>query len=82
VLAGATFNTTVTPGTALFSGGAEKASVDRGTVFGAVSFAWALGYALGAPIAGMLAGAFGDWVSYLCAGAVCLFTFSSVRRNL
>lgn len=82
VLAGATFNTTVTPGTALFSGGAEKAGVDRGTVFGAVSFAWAGGYALGAPIAGTLAGVFGDWVSYLCAGAVCLLTFVSVRRTL
>ena len=82
VIAGATFNITVTPGTALFSSGAEKSGVDRGTVFGAVSFAWAGGYALGSPIAGALAGAFGDWVSYLCAGAVCLLTFASVRRTL
>ncbi len=80
VLAGATFNTTVTPGTALFSGGAEKAGVDRGTVFGAVSFAWAGGYAIGAPIAGVLGGAFGDWASYLCAGAACLVTLSLIRR--
>ena len=82
VLAGATFNTTVTPGTALFSGGAEKAGVDRGTVFGAVSFAWAGGYAFGAPIAGSLAGAFGDWTAYLCVGAVCLLTLYSTRRSL
>jgi predicted MFS family arabinose efflux permease len=82
VLAGASFNATVTPGTALFSGGAEKAGADRGTIFGAVNFAWSLGYALGAPIAGAIAGTFGDRAAYLCAATVCLFALSSIRRTL
>ncbi len=80
VLAGATFNVTVTPGTALFSGGAEKAGAGLGVVYGAVNFAWATGYALGAPLAGTLAGAFGDATSYLALGAACVLTLFSIRR--
>jgi predicted MFS family arabinose efflux permease len=82
VLAGAASNATVTPGTALFSGGAEKAGADRGTTFGAVNLAWSAGYAIGAPFAGALAGASGDRASYLCAGAVCLLTLLLIRRSL
>ena len=80
VLAGASFNATVTPGTALFSGRAEKAGADPGVVYGAVNFAWASGYALGAPLAGALAGAFGDATSYLAMGAVCVLTLLPIRR--
>jgi predicted MFS family arabinose efflux permease len=81
VLAGATFNATVTPGTALFSSGAEKAGADQGPIYGAVNFAWASGYAVGAPLAGALAGAAGDWAAYLAAAAVCLLTLIVTRRN-
>ena len=81
VLAGAAFNAPVTPGTALFSEGAEKAGADQGPIFGAVNFAWSVGYALGAPLAGALAGAFGDAAAYLSMGAVCIFTLLLIRRT-
>jgi predicted MFS family arabinose efflux permease len=82
VLGGVSFNATVTPGTSLFSGGAEKAGADRGTIFGAVNFAWSVGYAIGAPLAGVVAGAAGDRAAYLGAGAVCLATLLLTRRTL
>jgi MFS family permease len=82
VLGGATFNATVTPGTSLFSGAAEKAGADRGTVFGAVNFAWSVGYALGAPLAGAIAEVLDDRASYLFAGIVCLLTLLLIRRTL
>ena len=82
VLVGATSNATVTPGTSLFSSGAEKASTDQGTIFGAVNFVWSCGYALGAPLAGVAAGAVGDWASHLSAGAMCLGTLLLTQRAL
>lgn len=70
----------MTPGTALFSGRAENAGADLGVVYGAVNFAWASGYALGAPVAGALAGAFGDATFCLVMGAVCVLTLLAIRR--
>lgn len=81
VLAAACFNATVTPGAALFSGRASLAGVGPGVAFGAVNFAWSVGYALGASLAGALAEAFGDRAAYLALGAVCVLALLVTRRT-
>ena len=50
VLAAGAFNATLVPGTALFSRGTEKAGMDRAVAFAITNFAWASGYAVGAPV--------------------------------
>lgn len=72
------FNASVTPGTALFSRGAEGAGVDQAVVFGATNLTWASGSALGPPMAGLLAGLGGDALSYLFLAAVCSVTLAVV----
>ncbi len=80
VLAGGAFNATLVPGTALFSRGTEKAGVDQAVAFGATNFAWAAGYAVGAPLGGALADLRGDALSYLFLAAVCLLMLLLLRR--
>jgi len=80
VLAGGAFNATLVPGTALFSRGTEKAGVDQAVAFGATNFAWAAGYAVGAPLGGALADFRGDALSYLFLAAVCLLMLLLLRR--
>ena len=80
VLAGGAFNATLVPGTALFSRGTEKAGVDQAVAFGATNFAWAFGYAVGAPLGGALADLRGDALSYLFLAAVCVLMLLSLRR--
>jgi len=72
------FNVSVTPGTALFSRGAEGAGVDQAVVFGATNLTWASGSALGPPLAGLLASLGGDALSYLFLAAVCSVTLAAV----
>lgn len=80
VLAGGAFNAPLVPGTALFSRGTEKAGVDQATAFAINNFAWASGYAVGAPLGGLLADLGGDALSYLFLMGVCLATLALVRR--
>jgi MFS family permease len=80
VLAGAAFNAPLVPGTALFSRGTEKAGLDQAEAFAVNNFAWASGYAIGAPLGGILADLSGDALSYLFLMGVCLFTLVLVRR--
>ena len=81
LLASGAFNATLVPGTALFSRGTEKAGVDQALAFGVTNFAWASGYAVGAPLGGTLADLGGDVVSYLFLTVVCLFTLVLVRKT-
>ena len=74
VLAAGAFNATLVPGTALFSRGTEKAGIDRAVAFAITNFAWASGYAVGAPVGGFLADLRGDALSYLSLTVVCLLT--------
>ncbi len=74
VLASGAFNATLVPGTALFSRGAEKAGIEGAVAFGLINFAWASGYAVGAPLGGALADLRGDALSYLSLTAICLLT--------
>lgn len=81
VLAAIFFNGSVTPGTALFSRGAEKAGVDQAIVFGATNFAWASGSALGSPLAGAFADLGGDSLAYFALAIVCAATLMMVIRR-
>jgi MFS family permease len=82
VLAAGAFNATLVPGTALFSRGTEKAGMDRAVAFAITNFAWASGYAVGAPVGGFLADLRGDALSYLALTMVCLSTIVLVRRTV
>jgi MFS family permease len=81
VLSAGAFNATLVPGTALFSRGTEKAGMDQAVAFAATNFAWASGYALGAPLGGFLADLGGDALSYLSLAVVCLPTLLLLRRS-
>jgi MFS family permease len=81
VLAAGAFNATLVPGTALFSRGTEKAGMDRAVAFAITNFAWASGYAVGAPVGGFLADLRGDALSYLSLTVVCLLTIIVVYRT-
>ena len=80
VLAGGAFNATLVPGTALFSRGTEKAGMDQAVAFAVTNFAWASGYAIGAPLGGTLADLRGDALSYLSLTVVCLLMLLLLRR--
>ena len=81
VLAAGAFNATLVPGTALFSRDTEKAGMDAAVAFAITNFAWASGYAVGAPVGGFLADLRGDGLSYLSLSVVCLLTIVVVRRT-
>ena len=81
VLAAGAFNATLVPGTALFSRGTEKAGMERAVAFAITNFAWASGYAVGAPMGGFLADLRGDALSYLTLSGVCLLTIVLLRRT-
>ena len=80
VLASGAFNATLVPGTALFSRGTEKAGMEEAVAFGATNFAWASGYAVGAPLGGALADLRGDALSYLFLTVICLLTLLLLRK--
>jgi len=80
VLAGGAFNAPLVPGTALFSRGTEKAGLDQAVAFAITNFAWASGYAVGAPLGGALADLGGDAVSYFVLTGVCSVTLALVGR--
>lgn len=82
LLASGAFNATLVPGTALFSRGTEKAGMERALAFGVTNFAWASGYAVGAPLGGTLADLGGDTLSYLFLTIVCLLTLVLLRKTL
>ena len=82
ILASGAFNATLVPGTALFSRGTEKAGMDQAVAFGVTNFAWASGYAVGAPLGGALADLRGDAASYLFLTAVCLLTLLLLRKTV
>jgi MFS family permease len=81
VLAAGAFNATLVPGTALFSRGTEKAGMAGAVAFAITNFAWASGYAVGAPLGGFLADFQGDALSYLSLTVVCLLTILLLRRT-
>jgi MFS family permease len=81
VLASGAFNATLVPGTALFSRGTEKVGIEGAVAFGVTNFAWASGYAVGAPLGGALADLSGDALSYLALTAVCLLTLLLLRKT-
>ena len=81
VLAAGAFNATLVPGTALFSRGTEKAGIDQALAFGLTNVAWASGYAVGAPLAGVLADLGGDTLSYLSLVGVCGATLVLLGRG-
>ena len=82
LLASGAFNATLVPGTALFSRGTEKAGMDQALAFGVTNFAWASGYAVGAPLGGTLADLGGDALSYLSLTVVCLLTLVLLRKTV
>ena len=82
VLAGGAFNAPLVPGTTLFSRGTQRAGVEGAVAFGMTNFAWASGYAVGAPLGGFLADLRGDALSYLFLAAVCLATLVVLRRSV
>jgi len=80
VLATGAFNATLVPGTALFSRGTERAGLDQAIAFAVTNFAWASGYAVGAPLGGALADVGGDALSYLVLTVFCVLTLLLLRR--
>lgn len=81
VAAAFVFNATLVPGTALLSRGTEKAGMEPAIAFGVTNFAWASGYAIGAPLGGFLADLRGDALAYLVFVPVCLLTLLLLRRT-
>ena len=81
-LAAGAFNAPLVPGTALFSRGTQKAGMEGALAFGVTNFAWATGYAIGAPLGGSLADLGGDALSYLVLTVVCLLTLLLLRRTV
>jgi predicted MFS family arabinose efflux permease len=55
--------------------------MDRAVAFAITNFAWASGYAVGAPLGGFLADLRGDDLSYLSLTVVCLLTIVTLRRT-
>ena len=82
LLASGAFNAPLVPGTALFSRGTQKAGMEGALAFGVTNFAWATGYAIGAPLGGSLADLGGDALSYFVLTAVCLLTLLLLRRTV
>ena len=80
VLAGVAFNAPLVPGSTLFSRASEKAGMDQAVAFAITNFAWASGYAVGAPLGGVLADLGGDALSYLFLMGVCAVTLLLLRR--
>ena len=78
VFAAGAFNATLVPGTALFSRGTERAGMAAAVAFGVTNFAWASGYAVGAPLGGVLADLRGDALSYLTLAVVCALTLLAI----
>ena len=75
VLAGMSYGALFTPSFSLVAEGAEGAGLAQGMAFGLMNAAWATGAMLGPALAGLLAGATGDFVPFLlaaigCAGAL------------
>ncbi|MGI9049910.1 MAG: MFS transporter, partial [Rubrobacteraceae bacterium] len=81
ILAAGAFNATLVPGSTLFSRGTEKAGVEQAIAFGLTNVAWASGYAIGAPLAGLLAEFGGDSLSYLFLVGVSVITLISLGRR-
>jgi len=54
--------------------------MDQALAFGVTNFAWASGYAVGAPVGGALADFGGDALSYLSLTSLCLLTLFVLRR--
>ena len=81
VLAAVAFNAPLVPGTALFSRASEKAGMDQAVAFAVTNFAWASGYAVGAPLGGALADLGGDALSYLFLTGVCVVSLLLLRRE-
>jgi MFS family permease len=80
LLAGLTFGATLVPGMALLTHSAEAAGLDAAMAFGLTNLAWALGYAIGAPVGGALAQAAGDAAAYVTLAGVCLAVLSLLGR--
>jgi predicted MFS family arabinose efflux permease len=55
--------------------------MERAVAFAITNFAWASGYAVGAPLGGFLADLRGDALSYLTLTGVCLLTIVLLRRT-
>jgi MFS family permease len=77
--AGIAYGAFFTPGMALISDGAERASVALGLVFGLMNAGWAIGAIVGPAAGGALAGAAGDSVPYLILAAMCAGTYAVLR---
>lgn len=74
------FGALFTPAFALIADGAEGAGLAQGMAFGLMNAAWAIGAVLGPSMAGAIAGATGDWIPFLIAGAACAGTFAFLSR--
>ncbi|MFN0155719.1 MAG: MFS transporter [Gaiella sp.] len=70
-----------TPGMALIADRADDLGLAQGTSFGITNTAWALGAMLGPWVGGALGHAAGDWLPYLCCGALCAATLTVMRRR-
>ena len=80
VCAGFAFGSFWTPALSLVTDAAEGYGLNYGYAFALVNIAWAPGQAGGAAIGGGLASLTTDAVPYLCLTALCLLTFSALRR--
>ncbi len=81
VLTSIAFSTLFTPGIALVSDRAEHNGLTQGLAFGVMNGAWATGQVAGAPLAGALAGATGNWAAYLLCAALSAATLVAVAAR-
>jgi MFS family permease len=71
VVASVSYGGLFTPAFALIADGADQVGLAQGVAFGLMNAAWAVGAAVGPSAGGALAGAGGDWLPFVLAGALC-----------
>jgi MFS family permease len=81
LIASVSYGVLFTPAFALIADGAEHVGLAQGLAFGLMNGAWAVGAVVGPAAGGVLAGATGDWVPFVLAGALCAATFAATRGS-
>jgi MFS family permease len=81
VVAARSYAVLLTTALPLFADGADQVGLAQGMAFGLMNAAWAAGGVAGPAFGGTLASATGDWIPFLLASALCIFSFLAMRRR-
>jgi MFS family permease len=81
LIAAVSYGALFTPALALIADGAEHVGLMQGLAFGLMNAAWAVGAVVGPAAGGAIAGATGDWVTFLLAAALCAGYLAASRGS-